>query len=382
MTSRGGTLFQSVLPAALTSAAYDAANRLTNWTTPGGTTLPVYDANGNLTGDGTRTFAWDSRNRLTAITGTAASFAYDAAGRRTTATLGGSATSFLYDGPDIVQEQTGGAVSASLLTGLGIDERFSRTAGSTNSTYLTDNLGSTVALADASGVVQTSYGYDAYGVTSLVAGTANSSRYQYTGRENDGATGLYFYRARYYNPAWGRFISEDPIGLGSGKSDYRYVGNRPLDRRDPLGLFEVSVTGGGIVGGHLAIGYNNGQISVTSHVGFGEGLSFSYTPSADSPSSSGTHHPGFEFSAKGSASAGIGVASASAAVELDSHGRSVELSGNIVDTPVELSAKYAGGDEIENSASLVTGESAYVGVGGTFYAPTYVTTFLKYLLIP
>ena len=124
----GGTLFQSVLPAALTSATYDVANRLTNWTAPGGTTLPVYDANGNMTGDGTRTFSWDSRNRLTAITGTAANSTYDGAGRRTSATLAGSATGYLYDGPDIVQEQSGGALSASLLTGLGIDERFSRTA--------------------------------------------------------------------------------------------------------------------------------------------------------------------------------------------------------------------------------------------------------------
>jgi len=109
LTSRGGTLFQSVLPTALTTATYDADNRLTAWTTSGGTTSPTYDANGSMVGDGTRTFAWDSRNRLTAISGTTAAFAYDWTGRRSSTTLGGVTTTYLYDGEDIVQEQTGGS---------------------------------------------------------------------------------------------------------------------------------------------------------------------------------------------------------------------------------------------------------------------------------
>ena len=183
-----------------------------------------------------RTVARDSRNRLIAISGTTASFTHDADDRRSTATLASTTTGYLYDGSDVVQELSGTTPTANLLTGLGIDERFTRTAGSTPSTFLTDNLGSPVALADAAGVIQTSYGYEPYGVTTAT-GAANTSAYQFTGRENDGATGLYFYRARYYNPTWGRFISEDPIGLAGGVNLYRYGGGNPLQFRDPSGLF-------------------------------------------------------------------------------------------------------------------------------------------------
>ncbi len=172
------------------------------------TASPIWDANGNLTNDGVRSYSWDSRDRLTGITGVA-SFAYDAFGRRQTATRGGTATSFLYDGWDVAQEQQAGSPSADLVLGLGVDERMSRNGA----TFLTDALGSTMALASA-GAVQTSYGYDPYGVAQIT-GTASDNPFQYTGRENDG-TGLLHYRNRYYNPGWGRFVSEDPIGLRGG----------------------------------------------------------------------------------------------------------------------------------------------------------------------
>ncbi|MDQ7247293.1 RHS repeat-associated core domain-containing protein [Dongia sedimenti] len=148
----------------------------------------------------------------------------------------------LYDGYDPVQEQSPtGTVSANLQIGLGVDERFTRTKAGATSTYLTDLLGSTVALADSAGVVQTSYGYDPYGVTSQT-GAANDNLYQFTGRQNDG-TGLYYYRARYYNPSWGRFINEDPIGLSGGINLYAYVGGNPIGWTDPLGLY-VDAMGG------------------------------------------------------------------------------------------------------------------------------------------
>ena len=60
--------------------------------------------------------------------------------------------------------------------------------------------------------------------------------FRYTGRELDSETGLYYYRARYYDPSVGRFISEDPINFIGGTNFYRYVGNSPLDFVDPFGL--------------------------------------------------------------------------------------------------------------------------------------------------
>ena len=110
----------------------------------------------------------------------------------------------------------------------------SRGDGAGNSgTYLTDALGSAVALAGTAGVA-TNYGYDPYGVSSA-SGAANGSTYRFAGRENDG-TGLYFNRARYYNPGWGRFISEDPIGLAGGINPYAYAANNPVSLTDPSGL--------------------------------------------------------------------------------------------------------------------------------------------------
>ncbi|MDQ7247298.1 RHS repeat-associated core domain-containing protein [Dongia sedimenti] len=200
-----------------------------------------YDLNGNLTNDGTRAFTWDARNRLTGITGVA-SYVYDGVDRRQSVTQGATTVTALYDGYDPVQEQSPtGTVSANLQIGLGVDERFTRTKAGATSTYLTDLLGSTVALADSAGVVQTSYGYDPYGVSSQT-GAANDNPYQFTGRQNDG-TGLYYYRARYYNPSWGRFISEDPIGLSGGINQYAYVGGNPISLTDPIGLY-VDAMGG------------------------------------------------------------------------------------------------------------------------------------------
>ena len=181
----------------------------------------MWDANGSPTSDGLRSYLWDARGRLVSIPGVA-SYRYDAFGRRSVSTPSGAATSYVCDGGDVMQEQQGGAASANLLTGAGVDERFSRsgTGAGNSGTYLTDALGSTVALA-GNGSVATSYGYDPYGVSSA-SGAGNASAYQFAGRENDG-TGLYFNRAGYYNPAWGRFISEGLIGLAGGINVYAYV---------------------------------------------------------------------------------------------------------------------------------------------------------------
>ena len=101
---------------------------------------------------------------------------------------------------------------------------------------MTDLLGSTVALGTGTAGVQTRYAYDPYGVAQTPVGTASTNPFQFTGRENDGTTaGLMFYRARYYNPAWGRFVSEDPIGIAGGVNLYAYVGEQPTGWRDPTG---------------------------------------------------------------------------------------------------------------------------------------------------
>ena len=113
-----------------------------------------------------------------------------------------------------MQELSSGTPTANLLTGLGIDEFFTRTDSVGVRNYLTDALGSSVALADGSGTVQTEYTYEPFGATTA-SGASTSNAVAFTGREADG-TGLYYYRTRFYHPTAQRFISEDSLGFLAG----------------------------------------------------------------------------------------------------------------------------------------------------------------------
>jgi RHS repeat-associated protein len=259
-TSAGGSLAAVTLPASASGNTFNADNGVTGFN---GTTL-TYDANGNLTGDGTNTYTWNKRNQLSAISGaTSASYIYDTFGRRISETVGGVPTEFLYDGLNLIQQTmptVPNTFPTTILTGLGFDERFTRSGGDTFSglvtrEFLTDALGSTIALTDTNGAVQTQYTYEPFGKVS-VGGASDSNPYQFTGRENDG-TGLYFYRARYYSPTFQRFISQDPVlRLSNGLvwlllskrayasqrlNAYVFVLNDPLLFLDPLGLDPLCV---------------------------------------------------------------------------------------------------------------------------------------------
>ncbi len=227
----GGSFARTGLPQPLATATFNAANRLTQW---GAGTLN-YDANGNLSSDGANTYTWDARDRLVTISGgISASFQYDALGRRVSRTVNGATRSFLYDGANIVQEQLGGGQIGNLLTGLGVDEHLVRTDPGWTQYFLSDALGSTLALADSSGSVLTQYTYEPFGQTNVTGAPAPQS-FQYTGREND-ETALYYHRARYYSPLMARFVSEDPLGFAAGINFYVYAENSPLQFKDPFGL--------------------------------------------------------------------------------------------------------------------------------------------------
>jgi RHS repeat-associated protein len=265
----GGTWARTGLPAAVNSATYNANNQQTAF---GGATL-TYDLTGNLTGDGTNSYTWDSRNRLTAVTGpTNASFVYDAMGRRRSKTFAGTATSVLHDGLNPVQEQTG-SETVNLLTGLGIDEYFSRTDANGTMSLLTDALSSTVALTDNAGAVQTSYTYEALGATA-VTGAVTQNVFDYTGRESD-AAGLKYYRARFYHPSLQRFIAEDSIRFAGGDTNlYAYVRGQPLASGDPLGL--ISPLAGMAVGALLGAtsGAQSSHPIVAAVLGANMGITF------------------------------------------------------------------------------------------------------------
>ena len=103
----GGSWARTSLPQAVTSATFNANNEQLTF----GAQNLTYDLNGNLTSDGTNTYTWDARNRLSAITGpVSAGFVYDAAGRRSRKTINGTSTDFLYDARNPVQEQSGSTI--------------------------------------------------------------------------------------------------------------------------------------------------------------------------------------------------------------------------------------------------------------------------------
>jgi RHS repeat-associated protein len=192
-----------------------------------------------MTSDGTHSYTWDARNRLNQIDlGNTASFTYDPFRRRATKNILATTTSFLYDRANAVQEVIGGTNTANSLMG-GVDEVFQRTDSVGARSFLSDALGGTLALTDSTGTAQTSYTYEPFGNTS-VTGAATTNSFAYTGRELD-ATGLYFYRARYYNPQLQRFISEDPLGLSGGDvNTYGYALQSPTNYVDPFGLICVT----------------------------------------------------------------------------------------------------------------------------------------------
>ena len=197
------------------------------------------------------------------------------------------------DGINPVQELTGSTPKANLLTGLGVDETFSRTDASGPRHLLTDAQGSTLALTDGTGAVQTSYSYEPYGKTT-VSGTASSNSFEYTGREND-STGLYFYRARYYNPGLQRFVSEDPIGLAGGINTFAYVEGNPVSYADPTGQIAMIIPfiPAIITGTDLAIGAGLGAL------GYGLDRMFSDPVQPLDPSGSAGHDTGARESTRG-----------------------------------------------------------------------------------
>ena len=253
-TAVHGSSARTGLPSATTAtAAYDLANRLSSWNGEPVTS----DDNGNLTGQDGLTYSYNARNQLASVSdsqSTLESFAYDGLGRRAEKVLSGSTTKFVYDGWNVVQEKDAqNQVTANVLSGLGLDEWLSRAPSSGSATYyLTDALGSTVGLTDSTGSVATSYTFDPYGNTAT-SGAASTNSFQFTGRENDSISllSIYHLRAREYAPAVGRFLTEDPIGVAGGDPNLHiYVGSRPVDAVDPLGLWcLIHNSSGGCLGG-------------------------------------------------------------------------------------------------------------------------------------
>jgi RHS repeat-associated protein len=179
----------------------------------------TYDLDGNLTqqieGPDTWTYEWNAENELKRVLKNSveqARFAYDSKGRRVEKVAGGVTTKWTYDDEQILREVRG-ATTLKYVHGAGVDEPLAADDGSALSYFHADGLGSIAKITNAAGASTLSRRYDAWG--NLELGSTTGS-YAFTGREHDPESNLGYYRARYYDPRAGRFISEDPIRFLGG----------------------------------------------------------------------------------------------------------------------------------------------------------------------
>ncbi len=217
-------------------------NQLTA-TTPGGGQVSVptlsYDNKGNLTGIGSNSYAYSSENLMKTGPG-GVSLDYDPLGRLYQ-TSGGSTTRFQYDGTDMIAEYDGSNnMLRRYVHGPGTDEPILEYEGSglSNKNYLTaDERGSIVAVTNGSGTLTATNRYDEYGnPASTNAAVSAGGRFGYTGQMWLPELGVWYYKARIYLPALGRFMQTDPIGYSDGMNWNNYVGSDPVNKVDPMGL--------------------------------------------------------------------------------------------------------------------------------------------------
>jgi len=225
--------------AVTTNYAYDADYRLLT----AGTTTYAYDSNGNLTqkteGTDVTGYQYDYENRLTQTTlpdASQVSHQYAPYGDRLTRTDGDGTTYFFQDINDVLLEMDGtGSTLARYTHGPGIDEPIVVDRGGTPSFYHYDGLGSVTSLSDATEGTVATYTYDVFGAITGQTGSVEN-RYTFTGREYDADTGLYYLRARYYDPEAGRFTSPDPWGASLTElNPYAYARNNPATLVDLFG---------------------------------------------------------------------------------------------------------------------------------------------------
>ena len=272
----GNRLAMLVIAGGATNAtAYTlgTANRLASWTGGGAC---EYDAAGcvtNLVRSGKPAVAleWDGQYRVTAAYTNgvlAESYGYDALGRRATVTSGGVATHFVNEGPHVIAEtDAAGNLLRRYAYGPGVDDILSMTdfgGGVTNTYYYIKDLQNTVlAIRNAAGGLVETYDYDAWGnVLAVRDGSGNplaqsaiGNRYLFQGREYSWTTGLYNFRARWYDPETGRWLSNDPIGISGGLNQYVFCENNPVIIVDPLGsdFYFIDTPRGSFIGHAAAL---------------------------------------------------------------------------------------------------------------------------------
>ena len=256
-THAAGAALGSLSTAEVT-ASYDLANRIQTW----GNRTFSHDEEGNRVeakdGSSSEKYSWDARGRLTSITqadGKLIKLGYDFAGNLARiSTPEGDETLLTGASGNVVLRRTSAGTIQRLLSGLTMDHQVALIDSKNGVRYpLGTRPNSTVATVDGKGLIDGQYSYEPYGETSVVEAAQADYPFLFTGRTRV-TDGLYYYRARYYDPVTSRFVSEDPLGFGGGDLNlYGYVRGNPLDRMDRTGLCieDLCIVEGGLLLGFL-----------------------------------------------------------------------------------------------------------------------------------
>ncbi len=234
-----------------------------------------FDNRGNLTYDGTRTFTYDVENRLLTATSTTSNvkLVYDPLGRLAQYSTDGGATytDFLYDGVKLIGEYTHGNSTPNerYIFGYGIDDPLVWLHGSGTSDerwFWYDQHGSVIGYSDSSGNLVDLYKYGPYGEPRDASNSINFSgaRFRYTGQIAIASAGLYYYKARIYDPIFGRFLQADPIGSKDDLDLYAYTSGDPANHADSTGTVRVTVSTNTIGHVYSLIGDDGEAVASTS----------------------------------------------------------------------------------------------------------------------
>jgi RHS repeat-associated protein len=216
-------------------------------TLPDGTQVTYrYDERGNLTSDGSATYVYDAKDQLTGIispNGRTATYRYNADGRRIQQSIAGITRNYLWDEAGYGNVVAEFDETNALQTNYILDEVhvLGQSHNGTMSYLLHDDRGNTRELVNTSGTTE-QYLYDAFG--NLRAGPQTpQTAYLYAGQQFDADSGLYYLRARFYQPGSGRFLSRDtfspPLNEPSELNRYSYVANNPINAIDPSGYSAI-----------------------------------------------------------------------------------------------------------------------------------------------